>query len=50
MRPKKPPLPFNFQELADAESIVYEEPQIRDVLSKKGTQIAASKISDKYKK
>ena len=44
---KKPPPPFNFRELADAES---EEPQIRDVLSKKSTQIAANKISDKYKK
>ena len=47
MRYKKPPPPFNFRELADAES---EEPQIRDVLSKKSTQIAANKISDKYKK
>ena len=35
MEYKKPLLPFNFQELADVESIVYEESQIRDVLSKK---------------
>ena len=47
MQYKKPPPPFNFRELADAES---EEPQIKDVLSKKSTRIAANKISDKYKK
>ena len=42
MQNKKPPAPFN---LANAESIVYEEPQVQ-----KSTQIAANKISDKYKK
>ena len=47
MQYKKPPPPFNFRESADAES---EEPQIRHVLSKKSTQIAANKISDKHKK
>ena len=50
MRSKKPPAPFTFQELANAESIVYEEPQVRDIFSKKSTQIAANKISDKYQK
>lgn len=33
MRYKKPPPPFNFWELADAESIEYEEPQLGEVLS-----------------
>ena len=47
---KKPPAPFNFQELASAESIVYEKPQVRDIFSKKSTQIAANKISDNYNK
>ena len=35
MQNKKPPVPFNFQELANTESIVYEEPQVRDIFPKK---------------
>ena len=48
---KKTPLSFNLTDVADAETVDYNnDTNISDVLSSKGAQIAAKKISDKYRK
>ena len=51
MRYKKLPLPFNFRDIADAESSVYtDDRNMEDVTSNRGTMITANKIKNKYKK
>ena len=51
MRYKKPPLPLNFKDIADAESVVYtDDRNMEDVSSNRGTIIATNKIKNKYKK
>ena len=51
MRYKKPPLSFNFRDIADAESVVYtDDRNMEDVSSNRGAMIAANKIKNKYKK
>ena len=49
MRSKRPPLPFNFSQIVDADSVVYDnDTTLQDVASRKGAPIAAKKISQKY--
>ena len=44
------PTPFNLEELADADNIVYDnDTSLGDVSSSKGVQIAAKRISQKYR-
>ena len=51
MRYKKTPLPFNLNDIADAESIAYgEDINLNDTQSIRSSIIAASKIKNKYKK
>ena len=50
MQNKKPPAPFNFQELANTESIVYEEPQVRHNFSKKVPKLLQTKYQINIKK
>ena len=51
MRSKKPPLPFNLSDIADAKTVNYnDDTSMTDVVSSKGARIAAKKITDKYKK
>ena len=48
---KKPPLPFDISDVADDETVSYNnEINIRDVSSNKSAQTAAMKIVQKYKK
>ena len=47
---KKTPLPFNINDVGDAETVDYNnDTNINDVLSSKNAQIAAKKIVKKYK-
>lgn len=51
MRYKNTPLPFNLNDIADAESIAYgEDINLNDTQSIRSSIIAASKIKNKYKK
>ena len=51
LRGKRAPIPFNLADLADAESVVYKnDTDSQDVSTSKSAQIAAKKISNKYKK
>ena len=51
MRYKKPPAPFSFRDIADAESVVYDNnTRMEDVNSNRGVLIIANKIKNKYKK
>ena len=51
MRYEKLPLPFNFRDIADAESSVYtDDRNMEDVTSNRGTMITANKIKNKDKK
>ena len=51
MRYKKPPAPFTFRDIADAESVVYDNnTRMEDVNSNRGVLIIANKIKNKYKK
>ena len=51
MRSKKSPLPFNLSDLADAETIDYNnDTSLKDVASNKGAIIAAKKISENMRK
>ena len=51
MRYKKTPLPFNLNDIADAESIAYgEDINLNDTQSSRSSIIAANKIKNKYKK
>ena len=51
IRSKKPPLPFKLTDVVDAETVDYnKDTSLIDVASNKSAQIAATKISDKYKK
>ena len=51
MRYKKPSLPFNFWDIADAESALYtDDRNMEDVSSNRGAMIAANEIKNKYKK
>ena len=48
---KKTPLSFNLTDMADTETVDYNnDTNINDVLSSKSAEIAAKKISDKYRK
>ena len=48
---KKTPLPFNLTDVADTETVDYNnDTNINDVLSSKSAEIAAKKISGKYRK
>ena len=47
MRYKKPSLPFNFRDIADAESVVYtDDRNMEDVSSNRDVTIAANKIKN----
>ena len=49
MSKKKTPLPFNIIDVADAETVDYNnETNINDVSSSKKAQIAAKKFANKY--
>ena len=51
MRYKKPPALFNFRDIGDAESVVYDNnTRMEDVNSNRGVLIIANKIKNKYKK
>ena len=51
IRYKKPPLPFNFRDIADEQTVVYtDDRNMEDVSSNRGAIIAANKIKNKYKK
>ena len=51
MRYKKTPLPFNLNDIADAESIAYGgDINLNDTQSSRSSIIAANKIKNKYKK
>ena len=51
MRNKRAPIPFNLDRLADTDSVVYvNDTDLGDVSSSKGANIAARRISQKYKK
>ena len=51
MRYKKPPSPFNFSDIADAESVAYDgDTNLANVASNRGAIIAANKVKNKYKK
>ena len=51
MRYKKPPPPFNLNDIADAESVIYtDDRSMENVRSNRGATIAANKIKNKYKK
>lgn len=51
MRNKRPPIPFNLTRLAEEDSVVYDnDTDLRDVASNKSANIAAKKISEKYKR
>ena len=51
MRSKKSPLPFNLSDLADVETIDYNnDTSLKDVASNKGAIIAGKKISEKFEK
>ena len=47
MRYKKPSLPFDLNDIADAESVVYDDD--RNLGSNRGSTIAANKVKNKYK-
>ena len=47
VRYKKLPLPFEFRDIADAESVVYtDDRNMEDVSSNRGVTIAANKIKN----
>ena len=49
MSKKKTPLPFNINDVADAETVDYNnETNINDVSPSKKAQIAAKKFANKY--
>ena len=51
MRYKKNPLPFNLNDIADAESKAYGgDINLNDTQSSRSSIIAANKIKNKYKK
>ena len=51
MRSKRPLLPFNLNDLAEKESIVYNDDRnLNDVRLNNNANIAADRISKKYKK
>ena len=51
MRYKKPPSSFTFTNIADAESVAYDDDtNLANVASNRGAIIAANKIKNKYKK
>ena len=51
MRYKKPPLPFNLNDVADEECVVYDDDiNLNDTRSNRGLIIATKEVKNKYKK